>query len=155
MSSVYGYVNGQVVESRDEFIYKARGFNEITSDDELIKFAEKVTGHWYNAGHRRTFISYYLSDYALDEPKKSLTDKEYKRLIELQKIAIAEYKPISNSLKAITFKVITITSNITIIVLVDNLVLKLFITTLTKSLPPVDPFDLKIIAVPIPIKTPP
>ena len=92
MSSVYGYVNSHAVESRDEFVYESRGFKEITSDDELIKFAEKVTGHWYNAGHRHTFISYYLSDYALDEPKKSLTDKEYKRLIELQKIAIAEYE---------------------------------------------------------------
>ena len=92
MSDIYGYVNGHAVNSRDDFICKSRRFNEIISDDELIKFAEKVTGHWYNAGHRRTFISYYLGDYALDEPQASLTKKEYGRLKELQKAAIAEYK---------------------------------------------------------------
>ena len=81
----YGYVNGEGVNSRDEFIYKSRGFEEITSDKELLDYAEKVTHHWYNAGHRHKFITYYLGDYALDEPKKSLTDKEYKRLKELQR----------------------------------------------------------------------
>ena len=88
----YGYVNGKEVQSRDEFIFESRGFKEITSDDELIKFAEKVTGHWYNAGHNHSFISYFLGDYALDEPKRSLTDKEYKRLKELQQIAKDEYE---------------------------------------------------------------
>lgn len=92
MSDVYGYVNGHAVKSRDEFIYESRGFKEITSDAELIKFAEKVTGNWYNAGHSRTFISYYLGDYALDEPQASLTKKEYERLKELQKVAIADYE---------------------------------------------------------------
>lgn len=86
MSDVYGYVNGEAVHSRDEFIFKKRGFEAIEDDKELIEFAEKVSGHWYDAGHRRTFASYYLGDYALDEPKASLTDKEYQRLKALQKI---------------------------------------------------------------------
>ena len=88
----YGYVNGKEAHSRDEFIFMSRGFEKITSDDELIKFAEKVTSNWYNAGHNHSFITYFLSDYALDEPKRSLTDKEYARLKELQQIAKNEYE---------------------------------------------------------------
>lgn len=84
-NNIYGYVNGKAVYSRDEYIYTIRGFKEITSDKELIEYAEKVTNGWLNAGHKRNFITYYLGNYALDEPKKSLTDKEYKRLKELQR----------------------------------------------------------------------
>lgn len=90
MNSIYGYVNGQPVYSRDEFVYKCRGFGEIKSDEELISYAEKVTGHWQNAGWCRTFTSFYLSDYALDEPYRSLTKSEFARLKELQSAAIAE-----------------------------------------------------------------
>ena len=32
MSDVYGYVNGNAVKSRDEFIYESRGFKEIKSE---------------------------------------------------------------------------------------------------------------------------
>lgn len=91
-SNVYGYVNGKAVYSRDEYIFTKRGFEAIENDAELLKYAEKVTGNWYRAGHHHSFISFYLGDYALDEPQASLTKEEYKRLKELQDIAIAEYK---------------------------------------------------------------
>ena len=89
---VYGYVNGEPVYSRDDFDFKARGRGPIEDDEELIAFAEKVTGGWYNAGWRRSFTGYYLGDYALDEPKRSLTAQEYARLRELQKQAQAALK---------------------------------------------------------------
>lgn len=84
---VYGYVNGEPVYSRDEFVFKVRGFGPIESDDELLSFAEKVTSNWYDAGWHRTFIGFYLSDYALAEPCRSLTVKEFDRLRELQRHA--------------------------------------------------------------------
>ena len=90
MNSIYGYVNGQPVFSRDEFVFKSRRFGEIKTDEELIAFAEKVTGHWSQAGWCRTFTGYYLGNYALDEPYNSLTKTEYARLKELQAAAIAE-----------------------------------------------------------------
>jgi hypothetical protein len=91
-ANVYGYVNGKAVYSRDEFIFTKRGFETIETDAELLKYAEKVTSNWYNAGHHHTFTTYYLGDYALDEPQASLTTEEYKRLKELQAIAKAEYE---------------------------------------------------------------
>lgn len=91
-ANVYGYVNGKAVYSRDEYIFTKRGFETIETDAELIKYAEKVTHNWYSAGHSRTFISYHLGDYALDEPQASLTKEEYKRLKELQEIAIEKYR---------------------------------------------------------------
>ena len=89
---VYGYVNGEAVFSRDEFVYKCRKRGPITDDDELIEFAEDVTHNWYDAGWHRTFTTYYLGDYALDEPCKSLTKTEYARLKELQKAERARIK---------------------------------------------------------------
>lgn len=89
---VYGYVNGNPVYSRDEFIYKSRGFEEITNDAELLDYAKKVTSNWYNAGHNRSFVTFYLSDFVGSSPKKDLTDKEFKRLVELQNIAKDEYE---------------------------------------------------------------
>lgn len=88
--NVYGYVNGKAVYSRDEFIFTGRGFEEITSDAELLKYAEKVTYGWQDAGHKQTFAGFYLSDYALSEPYRSLTHKEFARLKELQKKAREE-----------------------------------------------------------------
>lgn len=84
---VYGWVNGEPVFSRDEFVFKARHRGAIEDDAELLAFAEKVTGHWYSSGWRRTFESFYLSDYALSEPRASLTLKEFDRLKELQQQA--------------------------------------------------------------------
>lgn len=92
MENAYGYVNGKPVYSGDEYVYARRGFGAIKSDEKLLEFAEKVSGHWYNAGWRRTFTTYYLGDYALDEPKQSLTASEYKRLKELQQEARAAEK---------------------------------------------------------------
>lgn len=89
-ANAYGSVNGKTVYSRDEFIFEQRGFKEITSDAELLKYAEKVTYGWQDAGHKHTFAGFYLSDYALSEPYRSLTVKEFKRLKELQKEAREE-----------------------------------------------------------------
>jgi hypothetical protein len=89
---VYGYVNGKAVYSRDEFTFAARGFGPIENDDELLAFAQKVTSNWYDAGWHRTFTHFYLSDYALSEPYRSLTLKEFARLKDLQKEAIAAEK---------------------------------------------------------------
>lgn len=89
---VYGYVDGQAVYSRDEFVFKSRGRGPIEDDAELLAFAEKVTSGWYSAGWRQSFTAFYLGDYALDEPKRSLTAKEYARLKELQAKARAEEK---------------------------------------------------------------
>ena len=85
--NIYGYVDGLPTYSRDEFIYKKRRRGPLTDDAELVAFAEKVTSGWYNAGWCRTFATYYLGDYALDEPLNSMTLKEYNRLKELQKEA--------------------------------------------------------------------
>lgn len=90
--NVYGYVNGKAVYSRDEFIFENRRFGPIESDEELLAYAEKVTYGWYHAGWKRTFLDYYLSDYALDEPGASLTKAEYARLKELQADARAAAK---------------------------------------------------------------
>lgn len=46
-----------------------------------------MTSRWYNAGWHQTFATYYLSDYALSEPGRSLTVKEFNRLKELQQAA--------------------------------------------------------------------
>lgn len=85
--NVYGYVNGKPTYSRDEFIFTVRGFGPIENDADLLAFAEKVTSRWYNAGWHQTFATYYLSDYALSEPGRSLTVKEFNRLKELQQTA--------------------------------------------------------------------
>lgn len=85
--NVYGYVNGKPTYSRDEFIFTVRGFGPIENDADLLAFAEKVTSRWYNAGWHQTFTTYHLSDYALSEPGRSLTVKEFNRLKELQQAA--------------------------------------------------------------------
>ena len=85
--NVYGYVNGKPTYSRDEFIFTVRGFGPLENDADLLAFAEKVTSRWYNAGWHQTFTTYYLSDYALSEPGRSLTVKEFNRLKELQQAA--------------------------------------------------------------------
>lgn len=90
----YGYVNGTAVYSRDEYIFTKRGFGAITRDDVLLEYAKKVTSNWYYAGWNRTFETFYLGDYALDEPKRSLTDAEYARLKEMQKGRRAEQERI-------------------------------------------------------------
>lgn len=84
--NVYGYVDGRPVYSRDEFVCAARGFGPITKDSELFSFAEKVTGFWSHAGWRQNFEDYYLSDYAMAEPYRSLTKTEFERLRYLQAI---------------------------------------------------------------------
>ena len=81
---VYGYVNGKPTYSVEEHRYMLRGFGAIESDEELIAFAKKVTGNWYHAGWNRTFETYFLG---MDEPYRSLTPAEFKRLKELQKEA--------------------------------------------------------------------
>lgn len=91
-TDVYGYVNGKKAYSRDEYIEMCRGFADLHGDDELLEYAQKVTHDWYNAGWHRTFTSYYLSDYALEEPYRSLKKHEFERLKELQAEARAAEK---------------------------------------------------------------
>ena len=88
--NVYGYVNGKPTYSHDEFVFACRGFGAIENDADLLAFAEKASHGWYDAGHKHKFTGYYLSDYALAEPRHSLTDKEFARLKELQAEARAE-----------------------------------------------------------------
>ena len=59
-ASVYGYVNGKPVYSRDEFIFTARGFGPIETDEELLNFAVKCTYGWQSAGHKHSFADFYL-----------------------------------------------------------------------------------------------
>lgn len=92
-----GFYNGIPCYSHEEFVYRCRErelgrFGAIENDDELIEFARKASRNWYDAGWHQTFETYYLGDYALDEPKRSLTDAEYKRLKELQKEAQTKAK---------------------------------------------------------------
>ena len=98
-----GFYNGIPCYSHEEFVYRCRErelgrFGAIENDDELIEFARKASRNWsfngcgYSAGWQRSFESFYLGDYALCEPKRSLTDAEYKRLKELQKEAQAKAK---------------------------------------------------------------
>lgn len=86
----YGYVNGKPVYSHDEFAIAARGFGPIESDEDLIAYAEKETGHWSEAGWQRTLTTYYLSE--SDHIYSHLTYNEWKRLKELQAKARAAYK---------------------------------------------------------------
>lgn len=90
--SIYGYVNGEPVSCRDEFIYRKRGFGEIGTDERLLEYAEKVTWGWQKHGWKRKFTDFYLSDYALDEPYKSLTHTEFQRLKDMQARIRAEEK---------------------------------------------------------------
>lgn len=82
----------KVFPARDASIYAHRGFGAITNDKALIEFAEKVTNGWGNAGWKRTFTTYYLSDYALSHPRADLTDSEFNHLLELQEEAEAAEK---------------------------------------------------------------
>lgn len=90
--SIYGFVNGIACTSEEEFKYKARNHGAFESDEELIAFAEKASSNWYNAGWHHTFTTFYLSDYSLSEPRKSLTRAEFARLQELQQAARAAEK---------------------------------------------------------------
>ena len=90
--NIYGYVNGEPVYTRDEFIFKSRGCGPLKTDEEILAFAEKATHNWYNAGWHRTFEDYYLGSYCLDEPMRSLTTAEYTRLKEMQKELRAKKK---------------------------------------------------------------
>ena len=91
-NNVFGYVNGEPVYSRDEFVYKARRFGELKTDQELMDFAKNKTSNWSSGGHRVGFVHYYLSDYAMSEPYRSLTKKEFERLKKLQEAAKEEWE---------------------------------------------------------------
>lgn len=91
-NDIYGYVNGKPVFSRDEFIFTKRGFGTIKNDNELLAYAKKVTHNWLNAGWHHSFLTFFLSDYALNEPYASLTKSEFVRLKELQAEAKAQKK---------------------------------------------------------------
>lgn len=77
--------NGEKIETRDEYIFRKRGFGEIKTDEELIAYAEKVSYGFQYAGHRHSFTDAYLSDYAMSRPYCELTDTEFQRLKDIQK----------------------------------------------------------------------
>lgn len=97
MNKAYGYVNGKAVCSRDEFIFEKRGFGAIENDTDLLAYAEKVSWGWQNAGWKRRFTEFYLSDYALNEPYASLTHAEFERLKELQAEARQKEKELEDA----------------------------------------------------------
>lgn len=97
MNKVYGYVDGKAVYSRDEFIFEQRGFGAIQNDTDLLAYAEKVSWGWQNAGWKRRFTEFYLSDYALSEPYASLTHAEFERLKELQVAARQQEKELEEA----------------------------------------------------------
>ena len=82
----FGYVNGHPAFSRDEFIFLSRSFGPIEDDAYLVKYAEKVTSGWQSGGWTHRFADFYLSDYAMSEPYASLTNDEFRRLEEIQKL---------------------------------------------------------------------
>lgn len=86
------FYNTEKFETREEFIYRKRGFGEIQTDEELLAYAEKVSYGFQYAGHRHKFTEVYLSDYALERPYCELTDTEFQRLKDIQKRMIAEEK---------------------------------------------------------------
>ena len=97
MNKVYAYVDGKAVYSRDEFIFEQRGFGAIQNDTDLLAYAEKVSWGWQNAGWKRRFTEFYLSDYALSEPYASLTHAEVERLKELQAEARQKEKELEDA----------------------------------------------------------
>ena len=97
MNKAYGYVDGKAVYSRDEFIFEQRGFGAIQNDTDLLAYAEKVSWGWQNAGWKRRFTEFYLSDYALNEPYASLTHAEFERLKELQAEARQKEKELEDA----------------------------------------------------------
>lgn len=78
--------NGLTVEEKHVLELNHRD-HIITNDEELIEFARKASHDWYDSGWHKTFTTFYLSDYALSEPRRSLTKGEFNRLVELQKKA--------------------------------------------------------------------
>ena len=97
MNKAYGYVNGKAVYSRDEFIFEKRRFGAIENDTDLLAYAEKVSCGWHNAGWKRSFTSFYLSDHALDEPYASLTHREFERLKAMQAAARQKAKELEDA----------------------------------------------------------
>lgn len=97
MNKAYGYVNGKAVYSRDEFIFEKRGFGAIENDTELLAYAEKVSWGWQDAGWKRSFTNFYLSDYELNEPYASLTHTEFERLKQLQAEAKQKEKELEDA----------------------------------------------------------
>ncbi len=82
--NIYGYVNGEAVFSANEFVYKSRGFGALETDEEIFNYAQKVTYNWSTGTYKADFRTFYLSDYALSEPRRSLTADEFKRLQAMQ-----------------------------------------------------------------------
>ena len=92
-SNWYGvYVGDKPVHNRNDLVCASRKRGAITTDAELIEFCEKVTCGWTDLGIKRGFLHFYLSDSEIAQPRLSLTDDEFKRLKEIQKVAREEEK---------------------------------------------------------------
>lgn len=78
-----------VYKSQDEFVIHSRGFEQFESDDQMIAWLEE-NGAFSYAGHRRSFLDFYISDYSMDPIYGYLTKAEVKHLREVQKQKQAE-----------------------------------------------------------------
>ena len=95
--NVCGYVNGKPCYSEEEFHYEARHHGAFSNDEEMLSFIRKLHSN-SPVCHMPLDWVYYISDYCLEEPKKSLTRKEFNRLLYLWEIAREARKEFDESL---------------------------------------------------------
>ena len=86
------YVGDKPVYNRNDLVYASRKRGAITTDAELMEFCEKVTCGWTDLGKKRGFLHFYLNDSEIAQPRRSLTDEEFKRIKEIQNAAREEEK---------------------------------------------------------------
>lgn len=78
-----------VFRSHDEAVIHKRGFERFESDDQMVAWLEEK-GAFQCAGHRRSFLNFYISNYCMDPIYDFLTNDEVKHLREVQKRKQAE-----------------------------------------------------------------
>lgn len=83
----YGYYNGTPYYTEEEYKYAIRHHGAFESDEELLAFCEKASRK-----SREKLLLGYISDYCLEEPRRSLTRAEFERLRELSAEAQAAHK---------------------------------------------------------------
>lgn len=99
---VYGYINGTLAETRDDYVKLRRGIDSFKDDNELMEYAKSRTGNWYMSNG--AFINFHLHRLDMEEPYCSLTEDEYKTLLNLQNKAKQEFKDLQKQLKIKNFE---------------------------------------------------
>lgn len=85
MAYVYCKNGEQIVfESKAEYVKFKRGFDSFDSMEAMVAYLEEKT-HFYQAGWRRSFLGYYISEYCQDPVYDLLTPDEVKQLRAYQK----------------------------------------------------------------------